>query len=282
LPEGRYNIVLLGRRNRTGLVAAAEPEGFSGRRAIPCPLRKASTATRLHRIAEVERLEEADDPAESVERVRQHAQAVSLFSELMSRLTSIGGFLTVDYVGDRATIPNPLDKIKNAVLIDSIANTFNFTAKKNRLCWNKVGVVRLERLCVLFRFALAGRDRVRVPDSGSLHRFIDAIKIRRYSQNKPIKLRFQEIQFVSISTRDTLRRGANEPEGRPRSTWNGIVIPIANTGFPSVSKCFNLTLISVDETDSIGASGHCEKPRKLINCAQRWDETLEIPGTIVT
>ncbi|MBW1843044.1 MAG: hypothetical protein JRE38_10140 [Deltaproteobacteria bacterium] len=97
--------------------------------------------TRLHRIAEVELLEEADDPAESVECVRQHAQAVGLFSELMSRLTSIGGFVTVDYVGARATIPNPLDKIENAVLIDSIANAFNFTAKRNRLCWNKMGVV---------------------------------------------------------------------------------------------------------------------------------------------
>ena len=73
-----------------------------------------------------------------------------LFSELMSRLTSIGGFPTVDYVGDRATIPNPLDKIKNAVLIDSIANTFNFTAKRNRLCWNKVGVVRASKDSAFF------------------------------------------------------------------------------------------------------------------------------------
>jgi hypothetical protein len=75
-----------------------------------------------------------------VECVRQHAQAVILFSELMSRLTSIGGFPTLDYVGDRATIPNPLDKIENVVLNDSIANAFNFTAKRNRLCWNKMGV----------------------------------------------------------------------------------------------------------------------------------------------
>ena len=73
-----------------------------------------------------------------------------LFSELMSRLTSIGGFPTVDYVGDRATIPNPLDKIENAVLIDSIANTFNFTAKRNRLCWNKVGVVRASKDSAFF------------------------------------------------------------------------------------------------------------------------------------
>ena len=64
-----------------------------------------------------------------------------MFSELMSRLTSIDGFVTVDHVGDRATIPNLLDKIENAVLIDSIVNAFNFTAKRNRLCWNKMGVV---------------------------------------------------------------------------------------------------------------------------------------------
>ena len=68
----------------------------------------------------------------------------------MSRLKSIGGFVTADYVGDRATIPNPLGKIENAVLIDSIANTFNFTAKRNRLCWNKMGVVRASKDSAFF------------------------------------------------------------------------------------------------------------------------------------
>lgn len=74
--------------------------------------------------------------------MQQHAQAVSLFSELMSRLASIGGFVAANYVGDHATIPNSLDKIENAVLINSIANTFNCTAKRNRVCWKKMVVVR--------------------------------------------------------------------------------------------------------------------------------------------
>ena len=90
------------------------------------------------------------------------------------------------------------------------------------------------------------------------------------------------IRYGPDSARDTLLQGANEPEGRPRSTWNGIVIPIANTGFPSVSKRFNLTPISVDKVDSIGTRRDCEKSWKLINCAQRWDDALGIPGTFVT
>jgi hypothetical protein len=99
-------------------------------------------ATRLYRIAEVELLEEADDPVVGAECVQQHAQAVSLFSELMSRLASIGGIVATNFVGDHATIPNSLDKIENAVLINSIANTFNCTAKRNRVCWKKRVVVR--------------------------------------------------------------------------------------------------------------------------------------------
>jgi hypothetical protein len=44
--------------------------------------------------------------------VRQRAQALSSFSELMSRLTSIGAFVATNDVGDRATIPDPLEKPK--------------------------------------------------------------------------------------------------------------------------------------------------------------------------
>jgi hypothetical protein len=102
--------------------------------------------------------------------VRQHDQAVSLFSELMSRLVSIGDFVATNYVGDRATIPNPLDKIENAVLINSIANAFNFTTEEKQGVLEEDGrCTRFERFCVLFRFALTELDSVRVPDSGSLH-----------------------------------------------------------------------------------------------------------------
>ena len=160
------------------------PKDSSGAERFRVRCERLPTAPRLHRIVEVERLEEAGDPAESVERVREHTQAVNLLSELMSPHTSIGGFFTADYVGNRATIPNPLNKIENAVLIHSIANAFDFTAKRNRLRWNRVGVVRASKDSAFFRCALAGRDSVRVPDSGSLHRFIDAIEKRRYSRKK--------------------------------------------------------------------------------------------------
>jgi hypothetical protein len=49
---------------------------------------------------------------------------VNLFGESTSRLTSIGGFVSADCVGDWTVGPKLLDKIKNAVLIDSIANSF--------------------------------------------------------------------------------------------------------------------------------------------------------------
>jgi len=97
-----------------------------------------------------------------------------LFSELLSRLESIGDFVTTNDSGDRATIPNPLDKIENAVLIQSIANAFNFTTGAKQAVLEKKGSrARFERRCILFRFALAGLDGARVPHSGSLNGFID-------------------------------------------------------------------------------------------------------------
>ena len=110
----------------------------------------------------------------------------------------------------------------------------------------------------------------------------DVVKKLRNFENKCKILRFFEIRSDSISARRTLQQGANKPEGRLRSTWNEIAIPIANSGFPSVSRRFYSTRISVDEAGAIGANGDCEKTQKLINCAQRWDEALGIPGTFVT
>jgi len=97
--------------------------------------------------------------------------------------------------------------------------------------------------------------------------------------NKSEKMRIKEIRSGSIWAGDTLRRSANKPEGRPRSSWNEIAIRLANTGFPSVSRRSNLTPTGVDGAGAIGASRDCEKPRKLVNCASRWDDVLGIPGT---
>ena len=119
---------------------------------------------------------------------------------------------------------------------------------------------RFEQLSVLFRHALSELDAARTPHSGSPHRFIDVIVKLRNFENKSKILRFLEIRFDSISTCDTLQRGANGPEDRPRSAWNEIAIPVANSGSPSVSRRFHSTLIGVDGVGAIGVSGDCEKP----------------------
>jgi len=152
LPDGRYNIVLFG------------TERFR----IRCE--RPRTPTRLYRIAEVELLEEADDPEDSVEFARQRADLASLFSELLNPLATIGGRSTANQLGARTPTPNSLDKIENAALTHYIASTFNFTTEERQALLEEVGHrARIERLCVLLRFALAGRSAPRVPPSGSLH-----------------------------------------------------------------------------------------------------------------
>jgi hypothetical protein len=95
-------------------------------------------------------------------------------------------------------------------------------------------------------------------------------------------LRFFEIRPASISARDTLQQGANKPEDPLRSAWNEIVIPVANSGFPSVSRRFSYTLMGVDEVGAIGATWDCENRRKLIYCASRRGYFLGNSGTFVT
>jgi hypothetical protein len=67
LAGGSYNIVLLGTK------------GFR----IRCE--RPPTATRLYRIAEVERLEEANDPKNSPKRALQRAHMVDLFGSQNSK-----------------------------------------------------------------------------------------------------------------------------------------------------------------------------------------------------
>jgi hypothetical protein len=111
----------------------------------------------------------------------------------LNRLTNIGKLVATDCVDDRARTANALDDSENAVLINSIASALNFTTEEKQAVLKEDGrCARFERLCDLFRFALAELDSVRVPDSGSLHRFIDANKNRRYSKYKSKKQRFYE------------------------------------------------------------------------------------------
>jgi Lon protease-like protein len=152
LADGRYNVVLLG------------AERFR----IRCE--RPPTATRLYRIAEVELLEEANDLEDSAEFVRQHADLVSLFSELSNRLRSIGKLVATDCADDRARAANALDESENAVLINSIASAFNFTTEEKQALLEEDGrCARFERVCALLRFALAELHAGEVPNSGSLH-----------------------------------------------------------------------------------------------------------------
>jgi hypothetical protein len=107
---------------------------------------------------------------------------------------------------------------------------------------------------------LAELEAARAPHSGSLRQFIDVVeKLRNFKHRSKI-LRFFEIRSGSISTRGALQQGANGPEGRPRSGWNDIAIPVANSGSPSVSRRFYSTLIGVDGVGAIGVSWDCENP----------------------
>ena len=68
-----------------------------------------------------------------------------------------------------------------------------------------------------FFFSLRVRraDALRTPPSGSPHRFFDINeKLRNFKYESEI-LRFSEIRHGPISTLDTPRQRANEPEGRP-------------------------------------------------------------------
>jgi hypothetical protein len=122
---------------------------------------------------------------------------------------------------------------------------------------------------IVLRFALSEPDAARAPPSGFLHRLNDVVEKSRNFKHKSKIIRFFEILSDSISAFDTLQQGANEPEGRPRSTWNEIAIPVANSGFPSVSRRFSSTLIGVDEAGAIGITWDCENRQKLIYCASR-------------
>jgi len=114
LQDGRYNIVLL------------DTERFRIRGERP------TTATRLYRIAEVELLEEADDPEDGAELVRQRAQLASLLSELSSRLERTDDPVTTNRFGGGTETPDPFGKIENAVLIHSIASTFSFSTEEKQ------------------------------------------------------------------------------------------------------------------------------------------------------
>jgi hypothetical protein len=111
-----------------------------------------------------------------------------------------------------------------------------------------------------------------------LHRFNDVVEKSRNYKHKSKILRFFEIRPTSIAARGTLQQGANKPEDRLRSAWNKIAIPVANSGFPSVSRRFSSTLIGVDEAGSIGATWYCENRWKLIYCASRWVALSGIPA----
>ena len=141
LPDGRYNIVLLGTK----------------RFRIKCE--RPPTATRLYRIAEVELLKEAHDLEDGAELAQKRAHVMDLFGELMSRLGRVDG-----------SAPGTFDETENAVLINSIASASSFKAEERQRLLEENGVrARFEQLSILLRFALAELDAGRRPHSGFLH-----------------------------------------------------------------------------------------------------------------
>jgi len=163
LPGGRYNIVLL------------STERFRIRRELPL------TAIRSYRIAEVEFLEEADDPEDSAGFVQQRARLMGLFSELINWLENIGDQVIAHHSGEPTCTPDSLEEIDNAVLTQSIANTFHLTSvEKQGLLEENGHCARFERLSALLGFALAERHRGRVPHLGFLQRFFEVSEKSRY------------------------------------------------------------------------------------------------------
>lgn len=92
--------------------------------------------------------------------------------------------------------------------------------------------------------------------------------------------RFQEFDEASKPQDNTPVNIAKKPEERPRSAWNRIVIPIANTGFPSAIGHRKLTQYFVDRLPTIASKWHCEHPTKMIYCAPRWRYSWELQRTL--
>jgi hypothetical protein len=134
----------------------------------------------------------------------------------------------------------------------------------------------------LSALALTEPDAARAPLSGSLRRFDDLVEKLQNCKKKCKILRFFEIRPDSIAARGALQQDANTPEGRLQSTWNEIAIPVANSGFPSVSRRFDYTLFSVDEAGAIGVTWDCANRQKLIYCASRRGDLLGNSGTFFT
>jgi hypothetical protein len=212
-PNGSYNIVLLG------------TERFR----ICCeqPL----TATRLYRIAEAERLEEADDPEGTAEFVRQRAHLMSWFSELMSQLASIEELGAAKHAGARAPTSNSLDEIENAVLTHIIASDFNFTAKRKRDRWKKMDVARTSNGSAFF-FASRSQNstppecRIRAPCTDSLMRTknVDIFDIspKNFEFKRSGLIRFRPATRFS-KARINLKAGREVPGMESRSGLQTVV-----------------------------------------------------------
>jgi hypothetical protein len=85
----------------------------------------------------------------------------------------------------RPPVPSAPDEIEDAVLIHSIASTFNLaTEDKRGMSEDGWTLQRFERLPVLLHFALAERHSARVPRAGFLNRIVEVAENRRYSMNK--------------------------------------------------------------------------------------------------
>jgi len=155
LPDGRYNIVLLG-TDRFRIQSEQPP-----------------TANRLYRVADAELLEEANAPGERTEVARRRAEVVRLFCALANRVADVGdsardAIRRLESVDDSA--PDGFEEIENAVLIQAIASSSRFTPEDRQALLEKDGIrARFEQLAVVLRFALAELEAARTPPSGFLH-----------------------------------------------------------------------------------------------------------------
>lgn len=141
LPDGRFNLLLLGTQRFRIVREEARPPG------------------RLYRVAEVELLDEAKDPADAARTVALRARVIELVADFVRRTDS-----------ERLLTPDAFDAVDDATLVNSLCNAFTLpTREKQGLLEADSVRERFARLANVLSFALAELDAGGTPNTGSLH-----------------------------------------------------------------------------------------------------------------
>ena len=141
LPDGRYNIVLLGtQRFRIAHEEPGPPE-------------------RLYRVAEVELLEDALDPADTERVAALRTRVIDLVRRFLERSGRAG-----------ALAEGAFDEVDDATLVNSLCNAFALPTREKQGLLEADGIrERYARLANVLDFALAELESGGTPNSGALH-----------------------------------------------------------------------------------------------------------------